>query len=173
MLKFSYFTKARPCNVVRVLVYLAIKECFLGCHTLDSFSPSVQQSQTTACRHGPRYPTSFPPHFWTRTREEVVFSLHLPGWLILSTHQSHCWIIRLDINMNMNQVTKGQKISNSLNCKGQRKDSHKGPDKNNNNNNEMKIPKEETVYIHTWPYLDSNSNWLKTKQAVRLKAFTN
>ena len=66
---------------------------------------------------------------------------------------------------------KGQKISNSLNCKGQRKDSHKGPD--NNNNNEMKIPREETVYIHTWPYLDSNSNWLKTKQAVRLKAFTN
>lgn len=117
MLKFSYFTKARPCNVVRVLVYLAIKECFLGLHTLDSFSPSVQQSQTTACRHGPRYPTSFPPHFWTRTREEVVFSLHLPGWLILSTHQSHCWIIRLDINMNMNQVTKDKKSQTASTAK--------------------------------------------------------
>lgn len=39
--------------------------------------------------------------------------------------------------------------------------------------NEMKIPKEKTVYLYTWPYLDSNSNWLKTKQAVWLKAFTN
>lgn len=72
--------------------------------------------------------------------------------------------------MNMNQVTKDKKISNSLNCKGQRKDSHKGPDQKKK---EMKIPKEETVYIHTWPYLDSNSNWLKTKLAVWLKAFTN
>lgn len=69
-------------------------------------------------------------------------------------------------------LSKGQKISNSLNCKGQEKDSHKGTDQKKKKN-EMKIPKEKTVYLYTWPYLDSNSNWLKTKQAVWLKAFTN